>query len=97
MPRNDESNGDEVPTLTVNRPVLDSFTNALNYRTYQLRRKSQHHNGRIVEKASNYQKRLKSQLKETELDEYDPIYILAFPKEFCVACDSIRIHEGVII
>lgn len=54
----------------------------LDYSTYKLRKKYQHYDRRIAQKVSEYQKRLKRQLKETEIDESDPVSILAFLKEF---------------
>lgn len=86
---------DDAPVLTVIRPVLDSFREALDYRTYRLRKRSQHFNGHVASNVAKFVKRLRSQLKETEFDESDPISVLAFLKEFRDACDSIGVHEGV--
>lgn len=54
------SDEDTAPSLSIIRPVLDSFVDALDYRTYKLRNKSQYYNGRIAHKVSKYQERLKT-------------------------------------
>lgn len=57
--------------------------------------KFQRYNSKIASKVTKIVMKLRLQLKETDFDGMYPISILAFLKELCDACDSIRIYEGV--
>lgn len=75
------------------RTVLDRLLHALDYRSYRLTKNSHYNDGRIAQKISKYQNRFETQLKKMELDKSESISILAFLKEFRVACDSIAVHK----
>lgn len=74
--------------------MLEDFVEALDYRTYRLRMKSQHFDGHLAAHVAKFVRRLQSQLNGTELDEGDSISILDFLKEFGDACDSIVSTKG---
>lgn len=63
----------DAPKLTVIKPILDNFDEALDSRTYRLRKRSKLFDGHVSLNVDKFVKRLQSQLKETELDEADPI------------------------
>lgn len=54
------SREDDDPVVTVIVPVLDSFRQALDYRTYRLRKRSQHFNENVVSGVVKFVKRLRS-------------------------------------
>lgn len=93
--RDIECDNNETPTLAVICPVLDHSIDALDHKAHKLRKKSQHHSGRITQKNWKYQKWLRTQLEGTWFDESDPIIILAFLKKFCYARNHTRIHIRV--
>lgn len=59
---------DDAPGLTVIKPVPDKFVEAFDYRTYRLRKKSQHFDGHVASNVANFVKWLQLQFTKTKLD-----------------------------
>lgn len=81
--------------LPVMRSVLVSLREVLHYRTSGLKKRFKLFDGHVASNVEKFVKGLSSQLKETEFDESDLIFLLAFMKERRDAYNSIGAHEGV--
>lgn len=81
--------------LTILRPVLENFVEALYYTTRKLRQKCQHYDQYVASNVPKFVKRIHLQLKETGFHESDLISIFADLEKFRDACDSIGAHEKV--
>lgn len=74
---------------------VGQFVEYFDYRTFQLRKKSQQFDGDVASNVAKFVKMPRSQLTETEYDKADSISILAFSKERKDKCNSMGVHERV--
>lgn len=79
--------------MKVSGPIQKLFPKAVYYCIYQLKNESWRYNSKIASKVAKLVKKLRFQLKETDVDEMDLISVLVFLKELRDACISIGIHK----
>lgn len=72
---------DRAPRLKMLRPMQGSFKKTVDHRSYCLKNKSPWYNSKIASKFARLDGKWKSQLKETDFYEMNPILILVSIKD----------------
>lgn len=81
--------------LTVIRPTLEIFRNAVNYKSYRLIKRSANYQDSGHSRIARLERKMKVQMGEHRFNGSDPITILDFLDRFRETCDKHSVSEGL--